>query len=100
VVPVEGGVNVVVTPAVGSWEAVVLGIAQTWPEAVEGWRWRNDDEDEANATWKDLQDVIVSIAVDGTGRLRIVWQAPQSAAAQLEAAVDGTEDWFKVENPD
>lgn len=65
----------------------------------EGYRFRNDDGSETAATWKANQDADVSVAVETNFRLRTLVNGtgdPAASQFQLEAALDGTSNWFKV----
>lgn len=65
----------------------------------EGYRFRNDDGSETTATWKEAQDVDASSDKDLNVRIRVALNAadaPGAKSFQLEAAVDGTSDWFTV----
>jgi hypothetical protein len=66
-------------------------------ETLEGFRWRDDDGNEGAATWAQVQDVNHTVDVNGVARLRIIIQAPSGGQYQLECALDGTENWFKIE---
>jgi hypothetical protein len=53
----------------------------------EGFRFRNDDGSESAATWKDSQDVNITLAANTSTRLRAILNAtgdPASIGAQLE----------------
>ena len=66
-------------------------------EQLYSFRWRNDDNDEANATWAQDLNIDDLIAVGGVARLRMLVRAAAGGGYQLEAAEDGTEDWFALE---
>jgi hypothetical protein len=83
-----GQVTVPITVA-GTTEVV-------YQEALEGFRWRNDNGDETGATWAQNQDVNHTITSSGTARLRGIIKGVWGGQIQLECALDGTEDWFKV----
>jgi len=68
-------------------------------QELEGFRWRDDDNNEASATWLELQDVIHSCSPDTELRLRLLIQIPAGGVVQIECAEDGTEDWFVLEGP-
>lgn len=82
----------------GTWD---IG-ADEIPEPTidqEGFRFRNDDGSETTATWKAAQDSDVSSDKDLNVRIRVAlnaFDAPGAKNFQLEAAVDGTFDWFPV----
>lgn len=66
----------------------------------EGFRFRNDDGSEAAATWRQVQDVVDTVAADTNIRLRILLNAtgdPASSAFQLEYRKVGAADWHKVD---
>lgn len=48
----------------------------------EGFRWRNDDGSEATATWKDAQDVSITLAAAATARLRVLVNATNDPPSQ------------------
>jgi hypothetical protein len=75
----------------------IAAATAVYQEALEGFRWRNDDQDEDQATWAQLQDVLHTVDADGTTRIRIIVRSPTGGQYQLECAKDGTENWFKVE---
>jgi hypothetical protein len=66
----------------------------------EGFRWRNDDGDEAAATWKAAQDTSISLPIDQNMRLRVLVNdaspAPAASAYRLEFATHGGSDWKPV----
>ena len=76
-----------------------------WPtiaavgEAVEGYQFYNDEGDEDESTEAVSQDVDHVIAVDGTTRIRLLVETPTGGQYRLEAAEDGTENWFPIANP-
>jgi len=65
--------------------------------SIYHFRWRDDDNNEASATWLQTEDSNYSVQQDAEIRLRIQLRAPPSGAAQVECAEDGTEDWFTLE---
>jgi len=77
--------------------AIPVRTVSALTQTLEGFRWRDDDGNEAAATWAQVQDVSHAVGEDGTTRLRIVIQAPEGGQYQLDCAEDGTEDWFKVD---
>ncbi len=57
----------------------------------EGFRWRNDDDNEADATWRQNQDVDDTVAKETNIRLRVLSDAtgdPDTATATLEYKLD------------
>jgi hypothetical protein len=53
----------------------------------EGYRWRNDDNDEINATWRQDQDTVDTVAVENNIRLRTLINAtgdPDAKQFRLE----------------
>jgi hypothetical protein len=65
----------------------------------EGFRFRNDDGDEASATWLDSQDANVTAPLDTNTRIRFVINGvgdPAATQFQLEAKLSNDSDWFKV----
>jgi hypothetical protein len=65
----------------------------------EGFRFRNDDGDEAGATWKEAQDTNLTAAKSVNTRLRVILDAtgdPATAQYQLEYRRSG-QLWRKVE---
>lgn len=65
--------------------------------ALEGYRWRNDDGSESAATWKDAQDADISVAPGTDARLRMILDNPTAGPVTIQAAEDGTEDWFDLD---
>ena len=66
----------------------------------EGFRWRLDDNDEANASWKEDQDVDTNLPLDTNVRLRVVVNAqgvdPSRKLYQLEFRRTVDTAWAKV----
>jgi hypothetical protein len=67
----------------------------------EGFRWRNDDDDEADATWRQNQDVDDEIAREINIRLRTLLNATgdpdsQQYELQYKETSDGAGEWRKV----
>lgn len=60
------------------------------------YRFRNDDGSESGATWKAAEDVDVTVAPGEELRFRALVAGLETGQYQLEAAEDGTEDWFRV----
>ena len=88
----------------GDDDADVVIYVIDFPVAVEqeGFRWRNDDGDEDEATWKAAQDTDINIAKNTTVRLRVILDSdgnPDACTYQLEwkESNDGDSEWLKVE---
>jgi len=67
-----------------------VGVSSSASIEQEGFRHRNDDGDEAGATWKANQDMNITLAADTAFRLRFLLKAtgnPDSIDAQVEARV-------------
>lgn len=65
----------------------------------EGYRHRNDDQDEASATWSAAQDTTVNLAPETPKRLRVLVNAtgnPTSQQFQLEYRKVGDASWRTV----
>jgi hypothetical protein len=67
----------------------------------EGFRWRNDDDDEANATWRQDQDVDDEIAKETNIRLRTILNATgdpdtQQFEIQYKETSDAASEWRKI----
>lgn len=67
----------------------------------EGFRFRNDDDDEANATWRQNQDVNDTIAKEINIRLRTILNATgdpdsQQFEIQYKETSDGASEWRKI----
>lgn len=65
----------------------------------EGFRWRDDDNDEANASWLDAQDTNISRERNVNTRIRVLVNAngdPASKQFQLEYRKVGDTDWKAV----
>jgi hypothetical protein len=70
----------------------------------EGFRWRDDDNDEANATWLQSQDVDHSIAAETNIRLRIIVNGqddpdPAQYTLEYKKSTDPDTSWRKVPVP-
>ena len=76
-------------------------LAASFTVDQEGYRWRNDDEGEATATWATAaQDATATVNLETNIRLRALINAtgdPATANYQLEYRKQGTSDWIKVE---
>ncbi|MEN6537916.1 MAG: hypothetical protein ABFD60_07800 [Bryobacteraceae bacterium] len=84
------------TARIESWAAADLSTA-TFTQ--EGYRWRNDDGDEANATWTAAQDTGITAPANAVRRIRfIVDTAGDTNAAlyQLEYKEANDANWTKV----
>jgi hypothetical protein len=68
-------------------------------ETLEGFRWVNDDDVEASATFAEVQDVKTTVDVDGTIRLRIVIQGPLGGPYQIEGRIKTTGTYAKIRRP-
>jgi hypothetical protein len=67
----------------------------------EGFRWRNDDDDEVDATWRQDQDVDDEIAKETNIRLRTLLNATgdpdsQQFEIQYKEASDSAVEWRKI----
>jgi hypothetical protein len=65
----------------------------------EGFRFRNDDGDEASASWLASQDTNITAPLDTNTRVRFIVDGTGDPAAtqfQLEAKLSTDSDWFKV----
>lgn len=85
-----------------TWVATILARI-TYDSAVslkqEGFRFRNDDGDEASATWMESQDTNVTAPLDTNTRIRFIVDGTGDPAAtqfQLEAKLSTDSDWWKV----
>jgi hypothetical protein len=79
------------------WIAVGIEVspAATVTHEQEGYRWRNDDNDEADATWRQSQDVDDSVNKSTNIRLRVLVNTTGDAASeqyQLEYKENGDPD--------
>lgn len=104
------GTYAVVVPT--SPDQIVLASAQSWVSCIgtfrgaagitldqEGYRFRNDDGNEATATWKAAQDTNVTLAPGSVARLRFVVNGtgdPTSKALKLEFRKVGQTPWVGV----
>ena len=80
-----------------TWVAIVAEVGEAaLAQTLEGFRWVNDDGSEDAATFAEVQDVNISIAPDGKIRLRVIIQGPEGGPIQLDCALDGTENFWKV----
>ena len=68
-------------------------------QALEGFRFFDDDDVEADSTPAQDQDTNHTVALDGTTRLRMLVQAPEGGQYQLEARVKTTGEWVKIVRP-
>lgn len=82
--------------AAGPEDADVLFFYVPPGPTVEGYRFRNDDGDEAAATWAQAQDVDHAIDVDDNIRLRALLDEFPGGQVTIQSAPDGTEDWSDV----
>ena len=76
--------------AAASWDIGADEYVSSTAIEQEGFRHRNDDGDEATATWKANQDMNITLAADTAFRLRFLLKAtgnPDSIDAQAEARV-------------
>jgi hypothetical protein len=67
---------------------------------LEGYRWRDDDNDEINATWLQLQDVDITRPIDTNTRLRTLVDAagdPPTGQATLQFRKVGDAGWETVQ---
>lgn len=72
------------------WQAVEFAPGASWEQ--EGYRWRDDDDDEASATWLVAQDTTTSVFKQTTIRLRVLSNAtgnPPTATATLQFRKQG-----------
>ena len=72
--------------------------AVSWEQ--EGFRFRNDDNDEINATWTATQDVSVSLPAETNYRLRMLTLAannPPGTVATLQYRKVGDTDWQTIQ---
>ncbi len=87
--------------AIAAIGCVILATSSDPVLEQEGFRGRNDDDDEANATWKAAQDVDFDVAPDELYRLRFVVDSTVAALVSkqigLEHAPDGTTDWRETD---
>jgi len=87
----------------GSGDVVVYVIDFPVQVEQEGFRWRNDDGDEDEATWKAAQDTdITNVQRNTNVRLRVLLDTdgdPDACTYQLEwkESNDGDSEWLKVE---
>lgn len=78
---------------------IALTPAITYTLEQEGFRFRNDDEDEDSATWIDVQDADISKAKNTNFRVRILIDAtndPSALQYQLEYKKSTASGWAKV----
>jgi len=88
----------------GAGDAPQLTVNYTEPAPVydqEGFRFRNDNEDENSATWRQDQDVDDTIAKDTILRLRVIVNATNNPASQnyqleYKRSADAASEWRKV----
>ena len=67
----------------------------------EGYRWRNDDDNEADATWRQLQDVVDVVDKEENIRLRTLLDATGNPATvtrtlQYKLDTDPTTEWRTI----
>ena len=89
------------TVASGDWAIGVIAFKASPPTLnQEGFRFRNDDGDEASATWLEAQDTDVTAPMDTNTRIRFIVDGtldPASTQFQLEAKLSTDSVWWKVE---
>jgi hypothetical protein len=81
---------------------IVWTSAPTTTLEQEGFRWRNDDDSESAASWRQNQDVNDGLGAGAKARLRALINATGDPAAkqyQLEGRVKGVGAWRKLEPP-
>ena len=83
-----------------AWVANTIVIKQGAAYELEGYRWRNDDGDEDDATWAEDQDTPASVAKETTIRLRMLTDVegdPPARALKLQYRVaESSDPWRDV----
>lgn len=92
--------NMMLSPDI--WDNVIVTESSSLVQTLLvqlSFRWRNDDNTEALATWKNIQDANTAVSIGTPIRIRILVDGtldPEAQQFQLEYRKVGDIDWSKV----